>query len=758
MEHIPEIKKLGDKHNGNYVSLSFYNGRECIRKPRAGDIEYAFSAFLQKLEEEGFLYLPGCVEILRDNGQEHYVAIVEHKEIEKLSDLHLYYKRCGVMLFLSYLFSSTDLHRENIIACGALPTIVDYETLFSGDDRREWISDYPVLLSDSVWNSYLLPRWKRFNNLDIDVSGLTGHLKEESFEQNPNIPYLNGEPMYAWDFEEDIIEGFCYSYDFFINNNQNAREWLGLFQKCSFRIILRKTEIYTKLINLLEDYPLEKRELGANLLLRRAYENDTDPNRLMKMEKVLEEEIRAVSQGEIPLFNINASSKDIVCRGVVLCKNYYLRSPIEHAKRKLSYLSPINRDGQVKIISQMLAAVRPLNKLNRYQCKIRGVENKYRIETTPRLSVTSKVPDECVTIFRKLEDKAIEGMPDHWLCLNREMNGPVKMTGVGAGLYHGVIGILCFYAALYLKTGEEDYLTKLLQYYEPVRKELEKAIPILNSDTASLNRGIGGILLGLYHISELTNIPCFKNDAESLSERIVIPGFLSRENTDVLSGYAGLAIALGKARDMDNAKRIAKALMPVLANEEPVLTGYAHGAAGYSLAIGVLSAILDESKYNDRILELLDWENKHFDRQVMNWKDLRDNNGMTPKYMNGWCGGTPGITMARKQLYSITKDDRIKVVCSNDIRSIEKWFGECSLEDYDSLCCGNAAKIMAASRLGISMQLNYERLIYAVKNDRLNFHHLIRTRDFNPGLMQGYAGIGYALAMYGDRRSGGMLV
>ena len=174
--------KIGDIHNGDYVSWSLYNGQKCIRKPRPADIERAFKAFLLKLEEEGFLFVPGCVDILHDNGNEHYAAITEHKEMKEESEVHLYFLRCGVLLFLAYLFSSSDLHRENIIANGSDPIIVDFETLLTGDDSRDFDFEYPVMLSDSVWSSYLLPRWVRFKTYDIDASGFTGHINKDSFE------------------------------------------------------------------------------------------------------------------------------------------------------------------------------------------------------------------------------------------------------------------------------------------------------------------------------------------------------------------------------------------------------------------------------------------------------------------------------------------------------------------------------------------------------------------------------------------------
>ena len=210
---------LGDTHNGKAVRLGLFNGQKCIVKPRSANVEIAYKVFLSKMEDEGFLYLPGQIHILCHNEGEHCVAPVEHKEAKDIAELHLFYKRCGALLFLSYLFSSTDLHRENIVAEGAFPVVVDYETLLSGDDCTDIEED--VFLSNSVWASYLLPRWIKNKNVEYDNSGLTGFVKHEDRDTerkiNSNIAYYRGNPSFAWEYKHDIIEGFNYSYRFFMN-------------------------------------------------------------------------------------------------------------------------------------------------------------------------------------------------------------------------------------------------------------------------------------------------------------------------------------------------------------------------------------------------------------------------------------------------------------------------------------------------------------------------------------------------------------
>ena len=508
MENSINEDHLGDTHNGKYVSMAMYKGISCIKKPRPSDIECAYKAFLLKLEEEGFHHIPGMVEIIADTGYEHYVAVIEHSEVSSISEVKEYYKNCGVLLFLTYLFSSNDLHRDNLIAHGTKPTIIDYETLLSGDDRRKDEDDFPMMLSDSVWNSYLLPRWMKTGKREVDTSGLTGRkLNKEntcSFSSNPNILFLNNQPIYAWDYIKEIQEGFQNAYTFFTYRKKKIHKWLSLFNNCYFRYILRKTDVYIKLSELMKEFPIDERELAARELLKRAYLNDDDPARITEVEGILNEEVRSVILGEVPLFEVKGDGIDIFCRGVLVCNNYFHRSPVERARKKLNSLSEMNMKGQLKLIGQLLESAKPFTIYSKLSIENSGIVKKHETEQLAINSYSKDVTAICISLLNELEEKSIDGMPDSWIYLNRAYNGPLNMTGVGAGLYNGVIGILCFYAAMYAKLRDTRYLQCLRMHYKPIRNYLLKGDVVLQPGTASLGNGIGGVLQALYHIGDLT--------------------------------------------------------------------------------------------------------------------------------------------------------------------------------------------------------------------------------------------------------------
>ena len=127
-------------------------------------------------------------------------------------------------------------------------------------------------------------------------------------------------------------------------------------------------------------------------------------------------------------------------------------------------------------------------------------------------------------------------------------------------------------------------------------------------------------------------------------------------------------------------------------------------------------------------------------------------------FKSGWCSGAPGIGMARKEMLGLITDTNLRSLCEKDISLSAEFIAMETPSKRDSLCCGTASRLMASSRLGIRIDKTFEQLFAAEKENRLRFIHPADTADINISLMQGLSGVAYALAMYGDPLSGGMLL
>lgn len=718
------VAVLGDTHNGNATALIQKNGSLFIRKPRSAEVELAFNAFLSRLKEEGFLYLPSGVNILHNENDMHEVEIVPHSPVENREDFHLYYKRCGALLFFTYLFGSTDLHSENIIACGAYPVIVDYETLFSADFARKDLSSKTV--DDTVLGTHLLSIWLRYSDEKENLGGLTG--------DNAKLPFYKDEKAYACNYIDDILTGFDYAYRFAVNNRQLFKELLGLFDNCLFRTILRPTATYGIIADFVAKLDENQRVPAAKLMLARAYEVDIDKNRLEKAQKVLAAEVKSVSENEIPIFYIRGGGKDIESRHECLWEDYFKNTPIEKASQRLDSLGDSDLEDEKRIIRLSLNASMPLGekKKNKYDSE-HGFE----------------------AVYETLENNRINKLPFKWPFLYCDDKGNLSITSCGFGLYNGLLGILCFYATVYHKTRRFDVLKSIEECYADFRKSMLNRQFVLNDGIVSLSTGIGGFFNALCHIYELTGEKMFYSDACDILENITLPKDEPKYHCDVLGGIAGLALALPKI-GTDKAKETAAFLAPFLLEFKPELTGAGHGAAGVALALGALGKALETDKFDGRIIQLIEWENQRFDAEKDNWLDLRktDKN----HYAYGWCAGMPGIGMSRKKLIEYTENSKIKALCENDINIVVKSLSRQLRVQKDGLCCGNSALLMACSYLGVRDDAAYSELNDKILGDSLTFNHPVDTCDINHGLMQGIAGAGYAVAMYQDKLCGEMLL
>ena len=231
---------------------------------------------------------------------------------------------------------------------------------------------------------------------------------------------------------------------------------------------------------------------------------------------------------------------------------------------------------------------------------------------------------------------------------------------------------------------------------------------------------------------------------------------VSGTEADVLGGLAGLCLQLPKLKG-EKARRLAVILMPEMMKAKTKLTGAGHGKAGLALALGALQATLGTDEADLRILQLLQEEDALFNRIRNNWPDLRLEDRIS--FMGGWCSGAPGIGMYRKKLMEFTSHSEILEICRKDIASVKTYLEEHRGKDLqrDTLCCGNAARLMAASYLGVEMPELKKSITRSVDSASPRLFHLVNTADHQLSLMQGAAGVGYALALYGDEKSGGML-
>ncbi|RAG85219.1 type 2 lantipeptide synthetase LanM [Streptacidiphilus pinicola] len=180
----------GDPHRGGHAValLDFAHGR-VVYKPRPTEVDAALAAFL---EEVGTADGAGpALRVPRTLVRAGYgwAGFVTHRYCRDSAELALFYRALGRWLAVMRLLGGTDLHAENLIACGPEPVVVDAETLFTPDPptppsgRGEAVDLAYRLIRGTVLRTGILPlRADGYTLAGVDISA-AGSLPG----QNPRI-------------------------------------------------------------------------------------------------------------------------------------------------------------------------------------------------------------------------------------------------------------------------------------------------------------------------------------------------------------------------------------------------------------------------------------------------------------------------------------------------------------------------------------------------------------------------------------------
>ena len=147
---------LSDPHRGgrSVVRLQFKNGTRLIYKPRSLGPEALFVSWIDWLNTGETPYSLRSVHCW-DRGDYGWMENIDHSLCETRADGCAFYWRAGALLGLTYLVRGVDFHRENLIAAGAFPLLIDLEALWHTQKPG---GDRPADSIDSVLRTGFLPQ------------------------------------------------------------------------------------------------------------------------------------------------------------------------------------------------------------------------------------------------------------------------------------------------------------------------------------------------------------------------------------------------------------------------------------------------------------------------------------------------------------------------------------------------------------------------------------------------------------------------
>lgn len=770
----------GDVHcEGRSVSLlTFECGKSVLYKPKNIEMPKIFHSFLDRLKTLGLKPILKSYTILArgDYGWEEKVEFAPCKTREEVKR---FYTRAGMYLCLTYLFDGIDIHYENIIASKDHPFLIDLETLFHAHLRSAEEEADLEIMQHSVLVTGLLPFFHFGANGEKgrDVSGLG---QEDDFQSMPKWKNLHTDAMQQIEvqqissrtanqviyrnqvqspsqFIDFIVKGFTRMYTF-IQRKKGllAKEgWFSQMAECPVRILIRSTRVYHNLLKKLhEPHAILNKELKLqrlNLLHRNFWKKEKCPL------PVIEEEKRALCQGDVPCFHAFPSSKDLFVKTKRIACNCLDRASFERVAMRLKAMGKSDRNLQETFIRRVFHAK---------QSSVHSMGGGPFIKRKAKRDHSEEhFLQRALEIGLEVEKRGFKSKDGSlgWICLEPNLKTEqYQLLPIGDTLFAGRVGVALFFAALFCLSKEKKWEAAALNTLKPLRKKIEmgKGKLLLNAAGIGGMLGLGGIAYGFFHIGRILNLLPLIAEAKRIFSWVQEKHIREDRQYDVVLGSAGLLLALlsfykhfpsprilalmkscGKHLQ-ESARDMGKGCFGWSESEGKPLLGFSHGTAGIAYALFQLAALTHEPELKKMAQGALSYERSHFCPKEKNWPHFKK-----PAPMCSWCHGATGIGLGRLgSLSSTGKDPEILQEIEVAIETTRKNFHQGPL----SLCCGPLGRLeflREASRKLARDHLDEEarREIYPIFQETKEEFH-------NPGFMQGSSGIGFTLLRLLDKK------
>ncbi len=783
------------------IILHFGQDRKLVYKPKPVDIEATFSRFLQWCNDN----LPLGLYAHRVLPREDYgwVEFIDYQECRDQQEVEDYYYRSGELLALAHGLGCTDLHQENIVAHGSQPVIIDYESLFHG--QNHWIDELysPAAggteeqFQHSVLRCVFLPVWREHQGERIEIGGLSAQQNptstlvkgfkapntddmhygktEANKTQAQNGVLLDSEHQPVTKYRDQLIDGFQTGYEFLLDHRAHIEsEWLPTFAGQTLRFIFRNTSTYFQLRKQLLSPSCLRNGVDFAIQLESVRRPSLKPASKPDTWALHHAEKRQMRNLDIPYFGVLSDDVRLSVGVERPIEGFLIQSGIDYARDILDDLSHEECDFQVQLINGVLETAPGKPMLPDYEHQtLDDVGDHNDIDST----------EEAHRLVTKILDQAIE-QPDGgftWMDLQTDMARDIShFAPLQDDLYGGKTGVAFFLAAQdYLDDDEPnreivDAISASLRRKITDNLEGSGASPLFDSPGGY--DGLGSYIYFFNHLSRFYDDPAPRELALQIAENIQESNLQRDDVYDLTAGTAGLLQTLlslyastGEPVVIEKARWCGEYL---LENQEPVsgngaawdtigefpVTGMAHGAAGILMALHRLFEATGEERFLEAVEKALAFERSVFQEKDGNWPDFRtynpykDDPEETP-YMVTWCAGAPGIVLSRLKLWGKLDDPELKGEILSGLRTLQtkgpKW-------SYDHLCCGDVgryeivrqahAKPAIAPHIDISPSQLTALLHNLTTKAQERGHYRLVGKDMEPkGLMSGLAGIGYTL-------------
>jgi type 2 lantibiotic biosynthesis protein LanM len=710
----------GDSHlGGQSVAIVTCDAGRLVYKPRSVRVDAVLGRFLATLladqPADTRIRVPRVCTSDDTDGPYGWAEFIDHRYCRDDTELAQFYRGLGHWLAVMRVLSGSDLHNENVIACGPVPVVVDCETLFTPFDtgRASGYGDAVDLAAyrtkQSLLRSGLLPgrgAMLGWRGVDTSAAGfLPGEqptvqvptiadagtdrarlaLTTAPIEPSANLPSPAPDLGRYW---QSVVDGFVE-----VTGALRALDTAGAlaprlaeFADCPVRVVVRDTTAYTELGRMLWHpsslhEPAPARQRAAELLRRHADNRPGAPDD----PAVIEAEITELLDGDVPVFTTTPATG--VLTGPGGTRYGTARDLVAEALDRWRRVDP-DTDRRV-IQAAMVSAY--LNdgwrsgggRLPEVRARAADVDRRRRAAAAG--------------IVRRMCDEALRGADGTatWVAAVRNPTG-WSVQPLPADMYGGTAGVAVVLAG-YLREMTHDRadpvpeVAELLaavtetarradDQQETFRVESRAADITLRPDAPGGYLGLGSRIWGWLLLRDLGAVTGKEALQRASALAALMPDAVAADQEhDLLTGAAGAIVPLlalaGCTDDAGEAQRwrdLAVSIGDRLRTSATFggvgagwpteafpdgIGGFAHGVTGIGWALVRLALATGADGPRDLADAAFDREESYFDADHRNWRDIRQ--PVEAQVFGGaWCHGSVGIGVAASDLLHRDGDGR----------------------------------------------------------------------------------------------------
>ena len=711
-------------------SSSFEDGARVVYKPKDLRLDAAWHAVVERLNGA---QAPIELKAARAIAQDGYgwTEFIDHASCADAEDFARFFRRAGSWLALFHSFAATDMHQENMIACGDHPVPIDLEMILqAGSEERNAEAPEDLafaaaaeIVNNSVTAVGLLPAYGRSpDNIVFAVGGMTADWtakteitwdkinsdamrpakSNQAAKGSPNLPHVGGRNAKFGDHVDDFVSGFEQYANFLLRYGRGAG-WGALFDGFAgvpVRNVIRATRFYYMLLQRLRNHKTMDDGVIWSAqadFIARLSDWQSEHNPLWPLQRA---ERLALVALNVPHFVMPSDGHDI---GDANGNSVHIALPsgLDRARARFENFDEREIAWQTEVIRENT------NSIPRSNPKAAEPQETARQDSAiaPTKETFTAAADR---IAAELSQYAIRRGPSAaWIGLDWLGDSEFsQLVCLGPDLYNGTCGIGVFLAAHAAVIGNKASAELTYAGLAQLRSNLKSRNAARMARALGLGGavGLGSIVYALAVMAKCLHDDGLLADARQAAELFTDDLIAADKQLDVVSGSAGAILGLLRLyRDTGSDDVLRRAVkcgehllgQPRLGPDgqrtwvgqgsgSRGLNGMSHGAAGFAYALASLAQATGRAEFAQAAAECIAFENSSYDAQRHNWPDLRDVGGLL--WPCQWCHGAPGIGLARIATSRLggMDDARLKADIQNAVEGSR--LGRPTA--VDTLCCG----------------------------------------------------------------------